>query len=1021
MKYSFSLSLSVLSLLITSISIAQDFSSLTYRNVGPERGGRVTSVMGTPSLPGTFYLGATGGGVWKTEDYGISWNNISDGYFETPSIGAIQVDVENPNLIYVGTGSDGLRSNVIGGRGVYKSTNAGESWEHVGLRNVGQIGAVEIDPKDSKTVWVAAIGDAFKNNEDRGIFKSTNGGETWEKVLYVSDKTGFSDLELHPKKSKIVYAAAWKGQRRPWTIISGGTSSEGGIYKSKNGGKDWEKLSNGLPQGLIGKIDLAVSPANPKVLYAVIEAPGKEGGLYKSEDEGKSFIQVSDEIGLVNRPFYYTNLELDPTNENIVYSNSNPLLKSIDGGKNWKRMSVPHGDNHDIWINPNNPEVLIQANDGGANVSQNGGKTWSTQFNQPTAELYQVEVDDQYPYWLYAGQQDNSTTIAVPSFPPSGVQDTNAGWLINTGGCETGPAIPKPGNHNIVYANCKGRFGVFDKRTGTEKSYYVGASNIYGHNPKDLQYRFQRVAPIHVSPHNPDVVYHGSQYLHKTINDGQVWMTISPDLTAFEADKQVISGSPITRDITGEEYYSTLYSIRESKLVEGLIWTGSNDGVISVTRNGGTTWNNVTPKNLPKGGRVESIEPSQFDPAKAYIAVDRHLLGDTKPYLFKTSNYGESWELISTETSGIPNDFVTRVLREDPVKEGLLFAGTEYGIFISFNDGNTWSAFQQNLPVTPITDLKLFRGDIVVSTMGRGFWILDNYTSLQQAEILKMKASPVLFKPDTTVRYRYPNVRGIAGNKYPQTQVYIDYYLPENIKGAVALEILNEQRQSLVTITSDSSFVAIPNTEVMVENASDETPGFEEVEDMNLSQTFRYSDKKLKSEAGMHRFGWNLKQKGAWSKNENRRFKYGPMVAPGNYIVKLTAGGKTYEQPFFITADPRIEAQGVNQEVIESQIAFQNKAINLLSEARKFQSDLENEIILLNETNSKNDAIRLDKIRTILNELKNAEGAYPRQMLISQISYLLSMVSGADQAPGADAEARYAQLVSEFKKLKEQF
>ncbi|MEL6919191.1 MAG: hypothetical protein AAFO99_15855, partial [Bacteroidota bacterium] len=546
-----------------------------------------------------------------------------------------------------------------------------------------------------------------------------------------SDSVGFSDIELLPGNPNVMYAAAWKAERKPWTIISGGSQAEGGIYKSVNGGKDWTKLENGLPKDIIGKIDLAVSPVNSSILYAIIEAPDGEQGLYKSVDQGKSFAHVSDDKRLVNRPFYYINVELDPTNPDIVYSNANPLIKSEDGGKTWKEMRVPHGDNHDIWLNPNDPQLLIQANDGGANVSFNGGETWSTQFNQPTAELYQVEVDDQYPYWLYAGQQDNYTTIAVPSFPPSAVQSTGISWVINTGGCETGPAVPKPGNPNMVYANCKGRFGVFNKLTGVEKSYYVGASNMYGHNPKDLKYRFQRVAPIHVSPHNPDVVYHGSQFLHKTDSDGYSWETISPDLTAFEADKQVISGSPITRDITGEEYYSTLYSIRESPLREGFIWTGSNDGVVSLTKDGGKTWENVTPKKLPKGGRVESIAASQHDLATAYIAVDRHLLGDTKPYFYKTMDYGASWTLLSTMTNGIPDDHTARVLREDPVKQGLLYAGTEYGMYVSFNDGIRWQSFQQNLPVTPITDLKIFRGDLVLSTMGRGFWILDNITSLR--------------------------------------------------------------------------------------------------------------------------------------------------------------------------------------------------------------------------------------------------------------------------------------------------
>ncbi|MBT8261575.1 MAG: hypothetical protein KJO05_02055 [Bacteroidia bacterium] len=991
----------LLSLFFATTLTAQDFEALQYRTVGPERGGRVTTVTGTPMEPGTFYLGATGGGVWKSEDYGTTWNNVSDGFFETPSIGAIEVAVNDPNIVYVGTGSDGLRSNVISGKGVYRSIDSGKTWEHIGLREVGQIGALEIDPTNNNVVWVAAIGNAFRSNPERGIYKTMDGGKNWEKVLFVSDKVGFSDLELLPGNPNIVYAAAWKAERKPWTIISGGKNNEGGIYKSINGGKDWIKLENGLPQGLIGKIDLAVSPVDSSILYAVIEAPDDEGGLYKSVDQGKTFKQISDNKGLVNRPFYYTNIELDPTNPDIVYSNANPLLKSVDGGKTWDRMSVPHGDNHDIWINPNNTDLLIQCNDGGANVSMNGGETWSTQFNQPTAELYQVEVDDQYPYWLYAGMQDNSSTIAVPSFPPYSIQYPGRGWILNTGGCETGPGVPKPGNHNIVYANCKGRFSVFDKRTGTEKGYYVGASNIYGHNPKDLEYRFQRVAPIHVSPHDPDVVYHGSQFVHKTVNDGLAWETISPDLTAFEADKQVISGSPITRDITGEEYYSTIYSIRESKLVPGLIWVGSNDGVVSLTKDGGKTWSTITPKKLPKGGRVESIEPSHFDPAKAYIVVDRHLMGDPKPYLYKTSNYGENWELIS---EGIPSDFNARVLREDPARPGLLFAGTEYGVFVTFDDGKSWKAFQQNLPVTPITDLKIHRGDLVISTMGRGFWILDNITTLRQAQVNNLTDAAVLFKPDNTIRYRYPKSSWGTFPEYPRPGVIIDYYIPESINGAVQLEILNERGEAVASISGDST--QLRSSE-------------EKVVDMNMSQTFRFVDKKLESKPGLHRFLWDLRQKGAWSKEEKRRYKNGPIVAPGKYSVKLMIAENTLEQSFDLLMDPRVIAQGITKNDIQKQLTLQNKVIDLLSEARKLQADLEDESKELKGKKAKVKKERLAKVDAVLEQLKNAEGAYPQQMLVSQIGYLLNMISGADQLPGKDAEQRFTDLLSEFQGIKE--
>ncbi|MBQ4915122.1 hypothetical protein J8L85_11780 [Maribacter sp. MMG018] len=981
--------------LVNHSTSAQDFSEFQYRTIGPSRGGRVTTVTGTAMLPGTFYLGASGGGVWKTDDYGTTWNNVSDGYFDTPSIGAIEIAHNDPNIVYVGTGSDGLRSNIISGKGVYKSIDGGKTWKHIGLENAGQIGAVEIDPTDHNIVWVAAIGNAFKPNEERGIYKTTDGGETWEKVLYISDKTGFADLELLPSNPNIVYAAAWKAQRTPWTIISGGENHEGGIYKSINGGKDWVKLEDGLPKGLIGKIDLAVSPTDSSILYAVIEAPEKEGGVYKSVDQGKTFKQTSSNIGLVNRPFYYTNIELDPTDPDIVYSNANPLLKSVDGGKTWKRMSVPHGDNHDIWLNPDNPDLLIQCNDGGANVSHNGGKTWSTQFNQPTAEIYQVAVDDQYPYWVYGAQQDN-TTIAIPSSSPSATSPQGTQVMIATGGCETGPTIPKPGNHNIVYNNCKGRFSVYDKRTGMDREYSIGASNIYGHNPKDLKYRFQRVAPVHVSPHDPDVVYMGSQYLHKTRNGGQIWETISPDLTAFEEDKQVISGSPITRDITGEEYYSTLYSIRESKLVEGLIWTGSNDGVISITKDGGQTWTDVTPKKLPKGGRVESIEPSQFDPAKAYITVDRHLLGDMTPYIYKTEDYGKSWELISTDSNGIPSDHTARVLREDPKAKGLLYAGTEFGMFISFDDGKTWKSFQQNLPVTPITDIIINRGDLVLSTMGRGFWILDNITSLRNPKITDLKDDAVLFKPENTIRYRTP-WRSSAFPNYPTTSVTIDYYLPKEFKEGVTLEILDANNAPVVTIVSDSTLLKSTS---------------EEVEDMGLSMVFRYADNKLETKKGINRFEWDLRQKGAWSSNKRRSFKNGPMVAPGSYIAKLTVGDKTMEQPFEILIDPRLKDEGITTGTIKEQLSFQKKVIDLLSDARKTQADLEKTIKKTTNSDKKG------QLQNILKALKNDEGAYPQQMLVAQISYLSNIVGRADKTPGNEELERFKELQGQLAEIK---
>ncbi len=986
-------SISIVLLLAASTVLAQDFSALKYRNLGPFRGGRVTAVAGIASEPATFYLGATGGGVWKTEDYGTSWKNVSDGFFSTPSIGAIEVAQNDPNVVYVGTGSDGLRSNVIEGRGMYKSIDGGKNWDAIGLENVGQIGAVRIHPTNHNIVYVAAIGKAFEANPERGIFKTTDGGKTWQKILYVSDKTGFADIEFLPSNPETLFAAAWKAERKPWTIISGGTPTEGGIYKSLDGGKNWEKITEGLPSKLIGKIDLALTPADSRIVYALVEAPGDEGGLFKSVDQGRSFEQVSSKDYIRTRPFYYNNIRVDPKNPDLIYSLATRYYKSNDGGKNWDRMEPPHGDNHDMWINPNNPDLFIQANDGGANVTHNGGETWSTQFNQPTAELYQIEVDDQYPYWVYAGQQDNWSTIAVPSLAPFGNQAGGTGYIINAGGCETGPAVPKPGNANIVYSNCKGRFGVFNKQTGTEMQYYVGASNMYGHNPRDLKYRFQRVSPIHVSPHNPDVVYHCSQFVHKTTDDGKTWETISPDLTAFEADKQVISGSPITRDVTGEEFYSTIYSIRESPITEGLIWVGSNDGPVHVTQNGGQNWSNVTPSKLPSGGRVDAVEPSPHNPAKAYISVLRYQLGDPKPYIYKTTNYGKSWELLTSGNNGIPNDFPTRVVREDPEKEGLLYAGTEYGVFVSFDDGKNWKAFQQNLPVTPITDLKIHRGDMVLSTMGRGFWVLDNITTLRQNSFNSLSEA-VLFNPGTTIRYRYPSPhRGDESPNYPRPSVYIDYFLPEKVTSGLALEIKDASGASMVTLVSDTSKNKLEDRVLR---------------DMSTNQTEYLINKSLKGKKGMNRFSWDMTMTGPWHEQGNRRFKSGPMVKPGTYEIVLTIGDKVLSQKFDLVADPRSLDNGVTVQDINAQVDLQAQVRDLLSDSRRLAEDLTKQKEKLSDSES--DKSKRKELEATIAKLNTAEGIYMMPMISAQISYLYFMLNRADQLPGKDAYDRYEEL-----------
>lgn len=986
------------SLLTISSIFAQDFAAFKYRDLGPYRGGRVTAVAGVRTAPSTFYMGATGGGVWKTEDYGINWKNISDGFFSTPSIGAIEVAQNDPNIIYVGTGSDGLRSNVIEGRGMYKSIDGGENWSFIGLPEVGQIGAVRIHPDNHNIVYVAAIGKAFQPNPERGVYKTIDGGKSWEKVLSISDKTGVYDIEFLPSNPEVLFATAWKAERKPWTIISGGTPSEGGIYKSVDGGKSWDKITDGLPQNLIGKIDLAVTAADSKLVYALVEAPDKEGGLYKSVNQGQSFKQVSSNKGIRTRPFYYTNLRVSPKNPEEVYSLATGYYKSVDGGKNWKRVSSPHGDNHDMWMNPDNPDIFIQANDGGANVTLNGGKSWSSQFNQPTAEIYQVEVDDQYPYWVYGGQQDNYSTIALPSQAPFGIQQPGTGFIINTGGCETGPAVPKPGNPNIVYSNCKGRFGVFNKETGTEMQYYVGASNMYGHNPKDLEYRFQRVSPIHVSPHDPSVVYHCSQFVHKTTDEGKTWETISPDLTAFEEDKQVISGAPITRDITGEEFYSTIYAIRESPIKQGVIWVGANDGPVHVSQDGGKSWANVTPKTLPTGGRVDAVEPSPHNPAKAYISVLRYQLGDAKPYIYKTSDYGQSWELLTDGENGIPDDYPTRVTREDPNREGLLFAGTEYGVFVSFDDGKQWEPFQQNLPVTPITDLKIHRDDIVLSTMGRGFWILDNISTLRQFN-LESDGDNLLFKPKDTYRYRYPSGSwGSSTPKYPRPSIYIDYYLSEKPEQPIQLEIKDETGRVVYRVKSDTN--KIEGKEKAVRNMATEEIRF-------------ITSKSLSTKKGLNRFAWDFKSTGAWHKQSSRRYKNGPIVPPGKYTATLTIGEWQATQAYELLIDPRLEKVGVTLDDLHKQAELQGKVLALLEESRKLEDTLEKEI------KKTKDEAKSKMLKDTLNKLKTSKGIYMQPKLTDQISYLNGMINRADQLPGKDAYDRYEELVMAMKEIKD--
>ena len=702
------------------------FRGLSYRLVGPSRGGRVTTVTGVPSQPRTFYMGVASGGLFRTTDAGANWVPLTDGKIPLGSTGAVSVADSDPNIIYLGTGSDGVRSNVSTGRGVYKSIDGGQTWTFAGLLNAGQIGAVRIHPTNPDIVWVSATGDMFKANSERGVFKTTDGGRNWRKVLYLTDTLGAMDVELQPGNPNVVYAWMSRLERKPWTIISG--SREGGFYKSTDGGERFTKIMTGLPSELIGKANLATTNANPNRIYALIEAkPG--GGMYRSDDAGQTWTATNIATGgLVQRPFYYTTLGADQLDADVLYAGAESFYKSIDGGKTFQTFRTPHGDNHDIWVNPKDSNVMIQANDGGANVSLDGGRTWSSQSNQVTAEIYGVWMDEQFPYRIYGAQQDTSRTFSISSqADPYNLSDWRDGP-----GCETGPAMPHPRDPQIVYGSCKGQYGVMDLRTGQEKNYWVGGQSLYGNPAKDLILRFQRVSPMATSPHDPEILYYGSQHLHRTRDKGVTWAKMSPDLTANDPCCQGVSGEPITRDVTGEEFYSTLYAISESPLEKGVIWTGANDGPFHVTRDDGKNWKKITPPNMPAGGRVAWIDASPHRKGSAYYAVYRYLLGDYEPYLYRTDDYGTTWTRLTDGRNGIPIDAPTRVVREDPHRPGLLYAGTEFGMFISYDNGAHWQSFQLNMPNVPINDIKIHRRDLVVATQGRSIWILDDLSALEQ-------------------------------------------------------------------------------------------------------------------------------------------------------------------------------------------------------------------------------------------------------------------------------------------------
>ena len=870
-------------------SIAKLYEGLEFRNIGPYRGGRVDAVAGVRGQPLVYYFGGTGGGVWKTLDGGANWRAMSDKDFKTGSVGAIGIAESDPNVIYVGMGEAAIRGNVSHGDGVYKSTDAGKTWKSVGLEKTYQISRVRVHPKDPNLVYVAAQGHVWASNPERGVYRSRDGGKSWDRILFVSEKTGISDLAMDPTNPRILYAGAWQVYRKPWELVSGG--NESGLYRSTDGGDTWKKLTEGLPDGVVGIIGVAISPARPDRVWAIIESREK-GGVYRSDDGGKTWTRVNTENKLRQRAWYYSRIYADPKNADSVYVLNTGFYRSNDGGKTFNTIRVPHGDNHDLWIDPDDSQRMIESNDGGANVSFNGGQTWSSIMNQPTAQFYRVTTDDRFPYWVYGAQQDNTTVAIASRSRESGIGVTD--WH-DVGGCESGWVAPKPKNPDVVFAGCYGgSITRYDHKTGETRQVMAWPQLAIGQAPKDLKYRIQWNAPILISPHDPNVLYHAAQVLLRSRDEGQSWEEISPDLTRNDKSKQDYSGGPITRDNTGVEVYDVIFTVMESPHEAGTIWVGTDDGLVQLTRDDGKHWQNVTPKGIPEWIQINSIDVSPHDKATAYVAATMYKFDDFRPYLYKTSDYGKTWTRID---HGIPTGAFTRVVREDPKQRGLLYAGTETGLYVSFDDGASWQPLQLNLPVVPITDLVVKEGDLVVATQGRSFWILDDLTPVREfrREIASEKVH--LFPPRPSVRMGSGDFdeegSSAALGRNPPNGATVSYWLKEKPgeKEPLTVEFL-EGDKVLRTYTSEKK--------EKKDDGSSPAGGGDEDE----------ADKPIEPKAGLNRLTWDMRiarptlvpKAIVWGTRQ------GPRVAPGNYAVRLKYAGQTLTQPVEVRKHPDVAA-----------------------------------------------------------------------------------------------------------------
>jgi photosystem II stability/assembly factor-like uncharacterized protein len=975
------------------------YGGMKWRLIGPFRGGRVITVAGVPSQPNTYYFGAVGGGVWKTSDGGTTWDPLFDKQ-SVSSIGALAVSDSDPNVIYAGSGEACIRGNISYGDGVYKSTDAGKTWTNIGLRDTRHIGAVIVHPTNPDIVYVAALGHAYGPNTERGVFRTRDGGKTWEKVLFLDDRTGAIEIVFDPKNPHVLFAAMWEGWRTPWTLNSGGAKD--GLYRSGDDGATWKRIEgNGIPEGPLGRIGVAVSGADSNVVYALIEA--KEGGLYRSEDGGEHWSLVNPDHRFRQRAWYFTHAWADPKSVNTVYIANTGLYRSTDGGKTFERLPAPHGDHHALWIDPNDPSRMINGNDGGATISVDAGKDWTTIYNQPTAQFYHVAADNDFLYRVYGSQQDNSS-VGIPTRTDHGYID-RGDWTA-VGGGESGYVVPDPRDSNIVYADDEGPFFTrFDRRTGQAQSIQQWPEDISGHAAVTQKYRYTWTMPIVISSHNPDVIYHTSQFVFRSTDAGHSWKEISPDLTRNDKSKQQDSGGPITKDQYSVEYYDVVFTLAESPKQDGVLWAGTDDGLIQLTRDGGKNWSNVTAKDIPEWSAISLIDASPFDTATAYVAVDAHKLDNFHPYIFKTSDFGKSWTKI---IGGLPDNSYVHAVREDPAKKGLLYAGTETGVWISFDDGAHWQALQLNLPVTPIHDLIVHNDDLVVATHGRSFWVLDNIAPLRQLNAAVANEPAHLFAPATAWRTRFGHYRArrYSIGENPLEGAYIYYWLKDAPKEPAKLEFLDAQGKVIRKFSSEVKKKPEDKDEFDTEPEVEHIP----------------------AEAGLNRFVWDLRYeppaKIPAAIYDNGQ-PAGPLALPGAFQVRFTVAGKSSTAPLEIKMDPRVKTSA---EELRAQFDLlmklrdreeeMNRAILAIRDLRNQLQSLEKRLGAKDETKTVtgSGAELRKKIAAIEEELiqvhataQEDEANYPTK-LNSKLGYLTGVVDSADAAPTEAELAVFAAL-----------